>query len=325
VTASTPRWFRQIVLVIVVVSGSPVRGAAPPEAVSLPGDRAFPESVTATRDGTLYAGSLAAGGIARRLPGESAARVWIAPGTYGSASVFGVLADETTRTLWVCSNDLSARNITIPGGDKGSVLKGFDLQTGAGKVSVPFPDGPALCNDMVVGADGALYVTNTVAPQILRLAPRGKALQVWFSDPRLQPANSAPGLDGIAFGDDGNLYVDRYAPGDLWRVSVTAGKATGLMQLQPSRPLVLTDAMRHIGGNKFLLIEGGGRLDQISIHDDQVTVETLKDGFATPTGVAPVGHTAWVSEGQLPLIFDPAKKGQHPTLPFKLYPVPFSP
>jgi streptogramin lyase len=325
VTASTARWLRRIVLVTFALSGSPLRAAAPSEAVSLPGDRAFPESVTATRDGTLYAGSLAVGGIARRLPGESAARVWLSPGTYGTASVFGVLADEKTGTLWVCSNDLSARGITVAGGDKGSVLKGFDLRTGTGKVSVPFPDGPALCNDMVVGADGAVYVTNTVAPQILRLAPRGKELQVWFSDPRLQPPNSAPGLDGIAFGSDGNLYVDRYAPGDLWRVSVTAGKPTGLTELRPSRPLVLTDAMRHIGGNRFLLIEGGGRLDQISIHNDQVAVETLKDGFATPTGVAPVGDTAWVSEGQLPLIFDPTKKGQQPNLPFKLYPVPFTP
>jgi hypothetical protein len=324
-TASDRPILKQIALSSLVAAVSLGKAAAPSDVITLPGEHAFPESVTGTRDGTLYAGSLASGGVARRLPGESDAHVWISPGTYGTASVFGILADEKTHTLWVCSNDLSARGIAIPGGDKGSVLKGFDLRTGTGKISAPFPDGPALCNDMVVGADGALYVTNTVAPQILRLAPQGKVLDVWFTDPRLQPANSAPGLDGIAFGSDGNLYVDRYAPGDLWRITVTHGKPTGLTQLQPSRPLVLTDALRHIGGNQFLLIEGGGRLDQISITNDQVAVATLKDGFSVPTGVAPVGHTAWVSEGQLSLIFDPTKKGQQPNLPFKLYAVPFSP
>jgi hypothetical protein len=48
----------------------------------------------------------------------------------------------------------------------------------------------------------------------------------------------------------------------------------------------------------------------------------LKDGYAVPTGVAVVGHTAWVSEGQLSYVFDPAKKGQTPNLPFHIYSVP---
>ena len=52
-----------------------------------------------------------------------------------------------------------------------------------------------------------------------------------------------------------------------------------------------------------------------------MTVETLKDGFVTPTGVAIVGNTAWVSEGQLAYVFDPAKKSQKPNLPFHIYSV----
>jgi sugar lactone lactonase YvrE len=291
-----------------------------PDSVALPGEQAFPESVTSTHDGRLYAGSLATGGIVRIRPG-SAPEVWIKPGAFGTASIFGVLADEHSNTLWACSNDLSARGVVIAGADKGSVLKGFDLKTGEGKVSVAFAGEKNLCNDIAIGADGSAYVTNTMSPQILKLAPGDNKLQVWFTDPSLQPAAGA-GLDGLAFGSDGNLYVDRYTPADLYRIEVKNGKAGALTPIHTSRALILTDAIRPLGGNSFLIIEGGGRLDIMKITNDSASFETLKDGFAVPTGVTRMGNTAWVSEGQLNLFFDPANKGKKPSLPFHLFAVP---
>ena len=293
-----------------------------PAQIALPGDRAFPESITATRAGIIYVGSLGAGGVARVLPG-STAKPWIEPGAFGTASILGVLADEKSNTLWLCSNDMSSLGVRIPGGGSGSFLKGFDLKSGAGKVSAALPNKPALCNDMAIGVDGSVYVTNSLTPEILRLPPDGEQLEVWFTDPELQPPAPDTGLDGLAFGADGNLYVDRYQPGDLFRIKVVNGKPSGLRRLHTSRPLVLTDGLRRVHGNEFLLVEGGGRVDLIVIHGDEVTVRTLRDGFDVPTGVAPIGHVAWVSEGQLSLLFDPSKKGQRPRLPFKIYSVAF--
>jgi hypothetical protein len=86
--------------------------------------------------------------------------------------------------------------------------------------------------------------------------------------------------------------------------------------LQVSQPLALTDALRPIAGNAFLLIEGVGKLDRLTVDSDDASVETIKDGFLGPTGVTLVGNTAWVSEGQLSYLF--AKKGQTPSLPFRL-------
>jgi sugar lactone lactonase YvrE len=295
---------------------------AAPATIELPGTRVFPESVTSTKDGTVFIGSLGSGGVQRIKADSTQVESWIKPGAYGSRSIFGVLADERSNTLWVCSNDMSGVGIVIQSAESGSALKGFDLKTGAGEVSVKLPGDKTTCNDIAIGPDGAAYVTNSAAAQILRLPPKGDALEVWSSDAMLAPPSGGVGLDGIAFGADGNVYVDTYTPAEMFRVAVKDGKAGKVTRLSPSRPLVLADAIRPLGGNAFLLIEGGGRLDRIVIKGDSVAIETLKDGFAVPTGVAIVGKTAWVSEGQLGYIFDPSKKGQTPSLPFHVYSVP---
>ena len=40
-----------------------------------------------------------------------------------------------------------------------------------------------------------------------------------------------------------------------------------------------------------------------------------------PVSVTQVGDTAWVAEGQLGLLFDPAQKDKKPNLPFRVVPV----
>jgi sugar lactone lactonase YvrE len=233
---------------------------AAPASIDLPGARVFPESLSSSKDGTLYVGSLADGGVLRIRPNGTPEK-WIKPGAFGSASILGVLVDEASNTLWVCADDLSGMGLKIPGAAAGSALIGFDLQSGAGKVRAAFPGEQNFCNDVAIGADGSAYVTNSDAPQILKLPAGGKDLQVWFTDSALQPAANGTGLDGIAFGSDGNLYFNRFDAADLYRLDVNAGKAGKLTKLKPSRKLVLTDAIRPLGPGVFLLIEGEGRLD----------------------------------------------------------------
>jgi len=185
--------------------------AASSNSIDLPG-RAFPESITSTSDGTVFAGNIAEGGILRIKNGK--AEAWIKPGTFGTRSIFGVFADEKTGMLWACSNDLSKAGLTSVG-DPGSALKGFDLKTGAGKVSISFPPGPAECNDVAIGKDGAMYVSDTGNPRVLRLAPGSKTLEVWATDKRFDHKGSD--TDGIAFGGDGQLYINTYGESHLYR------------------------------------------------------------------------------------------------------------
>lgn len=264
---------------------------AGPAAITLPSSAPFPESVTSTADGTLFSSSISNGGVVRTRPGDKP-EVFIAPGAHETRSTFGVHADDQHGTLWVCSNDASALGIKGPSTVEGAYLKAFDLKAGQVKASYRFPAGPAICNDTAFAPDGSIYVTNTAAPQILKLAPGAKTLSVWLTDAALKG-----GLDGIAFGEDGNLYVNTYLGGELFRIDVQNGAPGAVTKLATSRPLTHPDALKPVKGG-FLMVEGAGTLDHVTVAGDKATVTTV-ESFAGPTGVTVAGDTVWVSEGQL--------------------------
>ena len=281
-------------------------------------DKSHPESVTATSDGTLYFGSFNQGGVMKAAPGGKTEQ-FISPGAHGTRSVLGVLADEKSRTLYVCSNDLSGSGVAGPGETKGAWLKTFDLATGAAKGSFELKDPKSLCNDIAIGGDGTAYITDSFAPYIYSLKPGGTALDVWATDPVLAPAKDGVGLDGIAVGSDGHLYVTTFIPAKLFRVAVKDGKAGAITELKSSQPLDHADAMR-ASGNGFLLIEGAGRLDKVTVTGDEAKVDVIKEGLAEPVSVVQVGNTGWVAEGKLSYLIGP-NKGKDPGA-FAITPVP---
>ena len=292
--------------------------------IALPSDRAYPESITAAPDGTLYVSSPAVGGVWRIKPQTGTVEEWIKPGAFGTRSTLGVLVDSKANLVWVCSNDFSSAGIPGPSSVPGSFVKGFDLASGEGKVSAELPGKATLCNDMVVGPDGSLFVTNSLAPQILKLKPGSNQLEVWLESPEFeQPPQGAPGLDGIAFGGNGNLYVNTFASGKFFRVEVKDGMAGKITSLKPSRALQFPDGLRSTGGQIFVMAEGGGSVDRVAVNGNDVEITTIKEGIAGPTSVAPVGQTLWVSEGQLPHLFEAAKSGP-PRLPFRVIGVPMN-
>jgi sugar lactone lactonase YvrE len=288
--------------------------AAPTE-IHIPGNHAFPESITSTSDGTLYISSLGDGMIFRAAPGSATAEPFVPQGP-NLMSVIGVLADEKSGTLWACSSDLTGAGVTAPGGGSGPpALKAFDLKSGAPKKSITFPGGTGFCNDIAIGRDGAAYVTDTINPRILRLKPGASEFEVWIENPVF--GTKGYNLDGIAFGGDGHLYVNTYEGGKLFRVAVKSdGSAGEVTEIEASMALDHPDGLRLLKDNTFLMIEGAGRLDRITIDGRTAKTEVLKDGMKGPVAVTQVGDTAWALEGQLGVLFDPAQKGTSPT-PFR--------
>ncbi len=322
------RLLARLTLLGVCVLGLPCAGGAARAAdVVVPGSTDFPESMTATADGTLFFSSLAGGRIFRATPGAAQASEWIKPGTNGLSSVLGVLADERTNTLYACSPDLSGAGVVIPTADKVDSLKMFDLKTGAPKGSFALPPsaasgGATLCNDIAVGADGTAYVTDSFGGNILRLKPGAKALELWAHDPRWV-VKEKPQLDGIAVLPDGNIYANIFMGDGLYRVEVKSdGSAGAITKLQTSRPLFHSDGMRAYGPNKLLMVEGEtkGNLDLITLSGDEAKIDTIKGGFEGPVSLAQVGDTVYVLDVPMKYLFDEKMKGQKPP-PFKAVPV----
>ncbi len=92
-------WRTPLLASVLMLSGA---GAmAQLASVALPPGLPFPESVAVVPDGTLYISSITNGGVARAMPDEVAAKQWIAPGTFGTRSTFGMLAEAESITLFV--------------------------------------------------------------------------------------------------------------------------------------------------------------------------------------------------------------------------------
>jgi sugar lactone lactonase YvrE len=219
----------------------------------------------------------------------------------------------------VCSSNLTAFGVKPPAGEKPVSLKAFDLKSGAGKGSWPLPGAKAFCNDMVVGADGAVYVADSFQPHILKIAAGGTSLQVWATDQGF--GGEGPCLDGITLGQDGNVYVNTFATGRLFRVEMGQdGKAGRITQLKTAQGFEHPDGMRPYGKNGLLVVEGAsaGRFDIVELKGDNAEIKTVKSGFKQPVSVWQIGNTAWVLEGQLATLFDPPEKRGKPG-PFRAY------
>jgi sugar lactone lactonase YvrE len=302
-----------------IAAGGAARAA---EAVVVPGETDFPESMSASSDGTLYFSSFGNGRIWRAKPGEATASEFIKSGSNGLASALGVLADDKSGTLYVCSNDFSAAGITIPGASPGANLKTFDLKTGEAKASMPLPGKTTLCNDIVVANDGTAFVSDSFGGQILRLKPGAKELEVWASDPAWVVPGKAQ-LDGIAI-VDGAVYSNIFEGDGLYKVPMNAdGSAGKITKLETSRPLYHSDGLRAFG-NKLIQVEGEtkGNLDLITVDGDKANVETVKNGFDGPVSLAQVGDEIYVLDVPLRFLLGPEGKEHKAPPPFKATPVP---
>ena len=304
---------------IAMAAGETARAAD----VVVPGTTDFPESMSASSDGTLFFSSFGNGRIWRAKPGEAQASEFIKTGSNGLASALGVLPDEKSNTLYVCSDDLSGAGIKIPGATATS-LKLFDLKTGEAKGSIPTPGSPTLCNDIVVANDGTAFVTDSFSGQILRLKPGAKEFEVWSQDPRWKVEGKAQ-LDGIAILPDGAVYANIFEGAGLYRVAMNAdGSAGKITKLQTSRPLYHSDGLRAFGPNKLIMVEGEtkGNLDLITVDGDNANIETIKDGFDGPVSLAQVGDQIYVLDVPLRYLLGQEAKDKKTPPPFKASAVP---
>jgi hypothetical protein len=284
--------------------------------VVIDGAGIYPESLGSAADGTLYIGSVG-GVIYRAPPGSTRAEPWIRRDAGNRLlSIYGVLADERSHALWVCSSPAP-----LPGavaGGTASVMR-FDLATGAKNGEWPLPAARAICDDIAIGPDGTAFVGDIASGEILTLAPHAESLRIFARDPSLK------GIDGITFAQDGTLYVDNIRKNQLLRVDRSHhGRFLGLTLLTTSEPIRGPDGLRLIAGRRLVLAEASkGRIDEVTISGDHARIRTLKSGLMSPTAATAVGDTVYAVEGKIEYLIDPALRGKDPD-PFIVRAIPIS-
>jgi sugar lactone lactonase YvrE len=274
----------------------------------------FPESITAAADGTIYIGSVK-GNVYRAEPGAATATAWIETSPEnGILTILGVLADDASGTLWLCS----VPNFFGPERSEGvSSLMAFDLESGEQQGSYAFPPPASVCNDVTIGPGGTAYASDTQNGRIFALAPGAAALELYGE------AASLVGIDGLAFSSDGTLYVNNVRSNEIIRVERDGqGAMTGLTSLELSHELGGPDGFRLIEGNRFVQAEGNiGRVGVVTITGDRAELEILDDTLVSTPGATTVGDTVYVIESQIAYLTDPALRGQQPES-FMIYAVP---
>jgi hypothetical protein len=243
-----------------------------------------PESVTLAPDGALILGSAAKPVIYRVAKGEAQGKVFIdVSATDGNVSFLGVLADAPTNTLWACQ-------IIGTGKNRHSMLRSFDLTSGAPKLKWPLPGEINLCNDFVVGPDKALYIADTFGSKIFRLKPGSDVPELLIEDRTLD------GVDGITFlGND--LYVNNVISNNLYRIPLdAAGNAGAPVQIWPDKPIKGPDGMRAANGKLYLTENRNGRASMVTVNGDQATVVPIMEGLTRPTAIEPAGDILWVGD-----------------------------
>jgi sugar lactone lactonase YvrE len=253
-------------------------------------EKSYPESMAVAPDGTVYAGSASSPFVYRVKKGAASAETFIDATAEGPGTSFlGQLVDG--NTLWSCQlTPAAAPTAGAPPPPRRSVLRGFDLASGKEKLRWPFPGDNSICNDMSVGVDKALYVSDTANAKIYRLAPGAQAAELYMENGLLN------GIDGLTF-LDGVLYANNVRFNKLYRIPVdAAGKPGSPVDIWMDAPVRGPDGMRAASGKIFIAANGTGQIVSVTVTGDTGHVVVLKDGLKTPTGIEPAGGTLWFTE-----------------------------
>ncbi|MEN7535675.1 SMP-30/gluconolactonase/LRE family protein [Aurantiacibacter flavus] len=266
--------------------------------ITIDGLGVFPESIASDAAGNIYVGSNP-GVIYRAQAGSDIAEPWLQPDDENSPmSAFGVLADDARGLLWVCFNPSMGTEDGAP------AIKAFDLASGALEASYPLAtgEGPAMCNDITIAPDGAVFASEMLGGQIMKLAPGGEAFEVWAVDPEFAT------LDGISFAADGTLYANAIQRNTLLRIHREEdGSFARAEQVQTSRDIVTPDGLRPLPDGRMLQTEGeAGLVTVITFDADGSAIVTpIADGVDYASSVTPVGGRAYYPEGKLRFLFGP--------------------
>ncbi|WP_162906795.1 Vgb family protein [Algihabitans albus] len=261
--------------------------------IVLPAGFLYPNGIAQAPDGALLVGSVVSGQIVK-INGGNIGRFDVDdPSVFASTTLrFG----QNARRLWGASPDFLG--IEQPDGRsqrRAHRIFARDADTGTVDLVLMMPDA-GFGNDMALGADGSLFITDTSVPRILTLPAGANRLSILVTDQRL--SSDGKGIDGvgaagIAVASDGStLLVGIYGSGAIFVIEKPKADGTQMRRLELQRPLENPDGFAVDRNGDLLLVEGGvasgnGKLTRIvdPLAEGPRPVETLAEDLDMPVNL----------------------------------------
>lgn len=218
-----------VILLIINTGERPQAQAAAPgvvvrEFAALPDDDAYPASVAAAPDGSVYSGSYVSGALWRIAPDGSSSELAGTRGVLGAVSGLTVGPDGALYVVY-----LSGPALAAAGGGVARVAPDGQITTFAA------PAGDLLLpDDIALDTQGRVYVSDRGRRAVLRFAPDGSAGAVWWAPPASGETPAAP--TGLAYdaATDTLIVTDSHLD-DIYRLSLD-GQLVETLYTQAGRP-----------------------------------------------------------------------------------------
>lgn len=302
---------------------APVQAAASADctesSMTLPPGALYPNGIARATDGTLYVGLITSGNVLRKRPGQAWETFF--PGADTVFASNALRLDERRGLLWGNSPDFLSGGKT-----RANRIYALNVADGTLNRSLALPAGE-MGNDIVLGADGTVYVTETRGGGILRLRPGEAAFRTLYQDPQLA-APSGLGAAGIVLLDDRLMAVANFGTGKLYTLSYNAPKPQ-LTEMRLPRLIENPDGMGLAPDGALIVLENGiqsgqGRILRIPSPKAAGThrIEVLREGMESPVNltITPQG-CAFVSESRIRHRLLPGHETEVPDS-FRLYQLP---
>lgn len=201
--------------------------------------------------------------------------------------VFGLAIDEANGALWAATSAVPAMRGFSPEQEGEAALAELDLETGAVRRIMAVPRGaegepqPHLLGDLALGPDGAVFVTDSSAPVLWRLAPGANALEPFVESPEFLS------LQGAVIAASGAALVLSDRINGLLRVDLDT-RAVQRIEAPESTTLIGIDGLAIADGD-LLAIQNGVRPNRVLRIQLDAAAESVSDVTVLESGHLTMG------------------------------------
>lgn len=280
----------------------------PTERIEFSAPDSYPEGVAYDSIGNnYYVSSARLGNIGRVTRGGEYS---VFHGDTSLKSTYGIKIHPDGKRLLVLAGDANYSKYTSPA-TRTKMIRLISIDLASGKrlsdldLSGLIP-GKHFGNDMTFDDQGNIYVTDSYAHAIYKVAPDGKP-SVFAKDKRFETAGI--GLNGIVYHPGGFLIVDNTNTGQLYKVDLA--NPANVQKIAVEQYFIGGDGLLLDAPNKLTIVVNGGndKIYQLETEDNWASAKLsattlIADRFTYPATATKFRNETWIMNAKFNELLD---------------------